>query len=95
MFKQRHSGKQFMEGMLIGSSLAAAATFVFGTKKGKALQKKLVQKYKTLGHKAEGYMHTLQKAMRSPAAKKLKGLVKKKTAAKRVGKRRRRKTANS
>ncbi|MBI2743529.1 MAG: hypothetical protein HYX48_06400 [Chlamydiales bacterium] len=78
MFKSRqHSYADFIEGMLIGGSLAAFTTFMFGTEKGKKLQKELVQKYKKLGHKVERYRGSLERAVKSPAARKLKRAVKK------------------
>jgi gas vesicle protein len=77
MFKSKHSYVDFLEGMLIGGSLAAAASFVFGTQKGKKLQKDVLAKYKKLGHKAEHYLDNVKKAVKSPMAKKLKRLAKK------------------
>jgi gas vesicle protein len=77
MFKTKHSYVDFLEGVLIGGSLAAAATFVFGTAKGKKLQKEVLAKYKKLGHKAEHYLDNVKKAVKGPMAKKLKRLAKK------------------
>lgn len=65
----------FLEGLLVGGSLGAAATFLFGTKQGKELQKKIVKKYQTLEHKAEHYIHNAEKAAKGPMAKKLKRLL--------------------
>ena len=47
--KTKHSNLDLFDVIIIGGSLAAAATFIFGTKKGKELQKKLVHQYKKLG----------------------------------------------
>ncbi len=71
MFKSKHSYVDFLEGILIGGSLGAAATFIFGTEKGKKLQKEVSQKYKKLERKAGHYRHNVEKAFKSPAAKKL------------------------
>lgn len=72
MFEKKTSYVEFLEGMVVGGSLAAMAVFVFGTGQGKKLQKKLTDNYKKLGHKAGFYMHKVQKAANSPMAKKLK-----------------------
>lgn len=97
MFKSKPAYIEFMEGMLVGGSLAAVAVFVLGTGKGKKLQKQLVEKYKKLGHKAGHYMHNVEKAVKSPVAKKIKRMVKKavskKPARKVVRSARRRKTS--
>lgn len=77
MFKSKPSYVEFLEGILVGGSLAAVAVFVLGTGKGKKLQKQLIAKYKKLGHKAGHYMHNVEKAAKSPVAKKLKRMVKK------------------
>jgi gas vesicle protein len=69
MFKQRTSYVEFLEGMVVGGSLAAMAVFVLGTPRGKKLQKQLMENYKKLGDKAEFY---LQKAAHAPIAKKMK-----------------------
>jgi len=97
MFKSKPSYVEFLEGMLVGGSLATMAVFVFGTQKGKKLQKQFLEKYKKLGHKAGHYLHQVEKAARSPVAKKLKRMVKKaapkKSAHKTVRSARRTKTA--
>lgn len=97
MFKSKPSYVEFLEGIVIGGSLAAVAVFVFGTGKGKKLQKQLMEKYKKLGHKAGRYMHNVERAVKSPVAKKLKRMVKKvvsrKTARKKVRTARRKRTA--
>lgn len=67
----------FLEGVLIGGSLGAAATFLFGTKKGKELQQKVVKKCRALEHKAERYVNNAKKAVKGPMSKRLKRLVKK------------------
>lgn len=89
MFKRKseHSYIDLFEGILIGGSLGAMTTFLFGTKKGKEVQKHLMQKYKKIGAKAEHMRDKLDKAMKSPVAKKIK------RAAKKVVKKTVRKTA--
>ncbi len=77
MFKPKHSYIDFLEGVLIGGSLGAAGLFLFGTQKGKKLQKKAMQHYHALEKKAHHYRDNLERAMKSPAAKKLKQLTKK------------------
>lgn len=67
----------FLEGILVGGSLGAAVTFMFGTKEGKKLQQEIVKKYKLLEHKAEGYQKKVKKAIKSPVAKKLERLTRK------------------
>lgn len=66
----------FLEGMLLGGSLGAVVTFMFGTKEGKKIQEKLVRKYRMLEHKADHYQKAVQKAVKSPMARKLKRLAK-------------------
>lgn len=77
MFKNKPSYVEFLEGILVGGSLAAVASFVFGTKRGKKLQQLLLAKYKKLEHKAGRYAHKVEKAVKSPVARKLKRMVKK------------------
>lgn len=45
---KRHSFADILEGMIIGGSIAAVTTFLFGTQKGKRLQKKLLGKVEKL-----------------------------------------------
>ncbi len=79
MFKSKQSHSHFLEGILLGSTIGAVSTFLFGTNKGKKIQKELVSKYKKLSHKIE-------KAAKSPVGKKIKKAAKRvvKKAAKRV-----------
>ena len=86
MFKSKHTYVEFLEGMVVGGSLAAMAVFVFGTDKGKKLQKEVMEQYKKLGNKAGFYMHKVEKAANSPVAKKLKRAVKKVVSRKSVRK---------
>ncbi|SRR5581483_1519020 len=95
MFKNKPSYVEFLEGILIGGSLAAVASFVFGTKRGKKLQQQILAKYKKIEHKAGHYVHKVEKAAKSPVAKKLKRMVNKavkKTAARKMIRSRRRKS---
>lgn len=72
MQKPKHSYVDFLEGMLLGGSLGAAAALIFGTERGKKLQKEVLQQYKKLESKAGHYRHNVERAFKSPAAKKLK-----------------------
>ena len=74
--KPKHSYIDLFEGIIIGGSLAAAATFIFGTKKGKELQKKLVNQYKKLGHTTKAMKDKFEKLVHLHAAKKIKRAVK-------------------
>lgn len=47
--KPKHSFLDICEGIIIGGSLAAAATFLFGTKKGKELRQEAANQYKKVG----------------------------------------------
>ena len=76
MFKRKHSYANFIEGVLIGGTFAAAATYLFGTPKGKKLQRKAIAKYKKLGIKAEHYLNNIKKVANSPIVKKLKKSIK-------------------
>lgn len=76
MFKKKHSYVDFLEGILISGSLAAVTSFVFGTARGKKLQKEVLAKCKKLGHKAEYYLENIKKAAKGPMSKKLKRLAK-------------------
>jgi gas vesicle protein len=80
--KSKHSYVDLFEGIIIGGSLAAAATFLFGTKKGKDLQKDLVKEYKKLGHTTKDMKRKLEKAIKKQAARKVKRAVKLKRATK-------------
>ena len=74
--KSSHSYSDLLEGILIGASLGAATTFIFGTKKGKQFQKELLQHYKKLGRTTTSLKHKLDKTLPSPAAKKAKRKIK-------------------
>ena len=67
----------FLEGILLGSTLGAMATFVFGTAKGKKNQKEMDHKYKTLGKKVEKFRDKLEVAKKSPAGKKVRKVIRK------------------
>jgi len=64
----KHSYKDLFEGMVIGGGLTGLAVFLFGTKKGKEIQKEFVNKYRKLRHRAEvsmkmlGYSSKLKKS---------------------------------
>jgi len=70
--KPKHSYSDLFEGILIGGSLAAMTTFLFGTRRGKEFQKELMHKYKMLKNKADHMREKIEKAVNSPAAKKVK-----------------------
>jgi gas vesicle protein len=74
--KSNHSFVDIFEGIIIGGSLVAAATFLFGTKKGKEWQKKLVQQYKKLGHVSQDIREQFEKVLKTHLAKQLKRAVK-------------------
>ena len=74
--KLKHSYIDLFEGIIIGGSLAAAATFIFGTKKGKELQKKLVNQYKKLGCTTKTMKDKFEKLIQLHATKKVKRVVK-------------------
>lgn len=76
MFKSKHSLGDFIEGVIVGSSLGTVAAFVLGNAKGKKLQKGLHKKYKMLGRKVEGLRDSLKKASKAPAARKFKKFAK-------------------
>ena len=76
MSRNKSSYVEFLEGMVVGGSLAAMAVYVFGTDQGKKLQKQLMDNYKKVGHKAGFYVHKVQRAAKSPIAKKLKRIAK-------------------
>jgi gas vesicle protein len=84
--KGKHSYVDLFEGIIIGGTLAAAATFIFGTKKGKELQKELVHQYKKLGHTTQDMRHKIEKVINAQAVKKVKSAIKAKAkkASKRV-----------
>jgi gas vesicle protein len=69
---RKHSYVDLFEGILIGGTIAAAATFIFGTKKGKELQKELVHQYKKLSHTTKTMRHKIEKAIKTQTAKKAK-----------------------
>ena len=68
--KSKPSHVELFEGIIIGGSLAAAATFIFGTKKGKELQKGLVHQYKKLGYTTKSMKKKIEKVIKAQAAKK-------------------------
>jgi gas vesicle protein len=74
--KSNHSFVDLFEGIIIGGSLIAAATFLFGTKKGKEWQKKLVQQYKKLGHVSHDIREQFEKVLKTHLAKQIKRAVK-------------------
>jgi gas vesicle protein len=76
--KPKHTYLHLFEGIIIGGTLAAAAAFVFGTKKGKALQKKVVSQYKKLGRVSTQLRHKFEKIVHLQAVKKIKRAVKSK-----------------
>lgn len=67
--KPKHSYLELFEGLIIGGSLAAAATFLFGTKKGKELQKDLVRKYKKFGRVTHEMKQKFDKTIHTQLAK--------------------------
>ncbi len=71
MFKKKRTYVEFLEGIMLGGSLAAVASFVFGTKKGKKIQMRILSEFKKLGHKAEHYFESAKKVARGPMSKKL------------------------
>lgn len=98
MFKVKsdHNYIDLFEGIIIGGSLVAAATFLFGTKKGKALQKELVHQYKKFGHVSKDVRHKLEKALEAHTAKGTKSAAKakpRKTVKKTVKRAKRKTTA--
>lgn len=73
MSKSKHSFGDFCEGVLIGGSIAAMATFFLGNAKGKKLRKEWMHKYKShLQH----FRHSMGKAAKSPMAKKIRSIAK-------------------
>ena len=72
--KSRRSYVDLFQGIIIGGSLAAAATFIFGTKKGKELQKELVHEYKALGRMTKDMRHKIENVIKN--AKTTKGKIK-------------------
>ena len=70
--KPKHSLVDLFEGIIIGGSLAAAATFLFGTKKGKELQKEIVHQYKKLGRTTKEMRSKIEHAIKSHTIKKIK-----------------------
>jgi len=74
--KSNHSFVDLFEGIIIGGSLVAAATFLFGTKKGKEWQKKLLDQYKKLGHVTKDVREQFEKVLKTHLAKKIKRQVK-------------------
>jgi gas vesicle protein len=67
---KRHSVLDFIEGMIIGGSLAAATTFLFGTEKGKKIQKNLL-------NKVDKFRKDVKKSVNKSARQKVKQKVKK------------------
>lgn len=74
--KPKHNYVDIFEGILIGGSLVGMATFLFGTAKGKRLQKDLVHQYHKLKHKAAHLHEKMEKTIHKNAPK-LKRVIKK------------------
>jgi len=74
--KPKRSHIELFEGLIIGGSLAAAATFIFGTKQGKDLQKKIVDQYKKLGRTTAHMKTKIAKVLKLHGAKKIKRAIK-------------------
>jgi len=74
--KSKHSYVDLFEGMLIGGALSAATVLLFGTKKGKELQKELMHKYKQICQKTEGMRKQFGKLVKKTKAKKIKRIAK-------------------
>lgn len=81
MAESKHSYIDLFEGIIIGGSLAAAATFLFGTRKGKELRTELVHQYKKLGRTTKNMRHKIERAVRAHTEKKMKSEVKAKAKA--------------
>jgi len=67
--KPQHSYVDLFEGILIGGSLVAMTGFLFGTKKGKKLQKDMLHQYKKMRHKAEDLREKIEKTVKREAPK--------------------------
>lgn len=93
---KRHSFADILEGMIIGGSIAAVTTFLFGTQKGKRLQKKLLGKVEKLRTtvKTKAARRKVKKAIKRVVSRKV-ARARKKVAIKVAGTRtlRRRKAA--
>ncbi len=93
---KRHSFADILEGMIIGGSIAAVTTFLFGTQKGKRLQKKLLGKVEKIRStvKTRTARRKIKRAIKKAVSRKVQR-VRKKVAIKVVGARtlRRRKAA--
>lgn len=74
--KPKHSLVDLFEGAIIGSSLAVAATFLFGTKKGKELQKRMSHHYKKLGRTTKEIKKRIKHAMKNNSFTKMKAALK-------------------
>lgn len=57
--ESKHSYSDIFGGMVVGGGLVGLSVFLFGTKKGKEIQKELIKKYKHLRHRAEMSMKML------------------------------------
>lgn len=82
--KSDHSYIDLFKGIIIGGSLAAAATFLFGTKKGKELQKELLHQYKKFGRTTKEMKKKFEHAIHSEVVKKIKRTLKRKKPSKKV-----------
>ena len=82
--KPKHSYVDLFEGIIIGGSVAAVATFIFGTKKGKQLQKELLHQYKKLGRTTKEMRKKIEHVINTHTVKKIKSAVK--TKVKKVAK---------
>jgi gas vesicle protein len=82
--KSKHSYVELFEGIIIGGSLAAAASFIFGTKKGKELQKGLVHQYKKLGYTTKSMKQKIEKVIKKAKTSKHAIKTKSKKASKKV-----------
>src|SRR5690349_14611484 len=82
--KSEHSYMDLFKGIIIGGSLAAAATFIFGTKKGKELQKEFVHQYKKFGRTTKDMKRKFEHAIHAQIAKKVKRTLKSKKSSKKI-----------
>ncbi len=57
--QENHYHKEFILGAFVGSALGAAGALLFGTQKGKRLQKGIVHKCNNLNDAAEKWMKNL------------------------------------
>jgi gas vesicle protein len=81
---KQHSYFEMFEGIVIGASVAAAATFLFGTKKGKKIQKDLVHQYKKAGRVTNEMKHKFNEAIHTGLSKTKRKVTKAKRATKKI-----------